>query len=138
MEGLLAYVLGILRGEDEQEIYPSFDAVPVRDKSRTLFAVVSPKSVQIEPVFPAGLDSTAVKAYPATAVFQVSVLIPVSEPLETAQAYYDTVILPRMETAGAVLCDVRPPCADDKLGRVVMQGDFRLRCLFVEEGSEGA
>ena len=59
MEGLLAYVLGILRGEDEQEIYPSFDAVPVRDKSRTLFAVVSPQSVQIEPVFPAGLDSTA-------------------------------------------------------------------------------
>lgn len=137
MQELFAQILAVLRGEDHQEIYPSFDAVPVSRKSTKLFTVVSPESVQLEPVIPAGLESTAGNACPASAVYRVSVLIPMTQPLETAEEYFDTVILPRMESIGSTLCDVLPPQVDAALGRVVMQGKFRLRCLFLE-GSEDA
>jgi hypothetical protein len=132
MQNLLAYILNVLRGEDHQEVYPSFDAVPVSRKSTALFTVVSPESVQIEPVIPVGLEGTAVLAYPFSAVYKVSVLIPMTQPLGTAENYFYNVILPRMESVGSTLCDVLPAHADAALGRVVMQGKFRLRCLFAE------
>jgi hypothetical protein len=135
MQDLFDHILDVLRGEDQQEIYPSFDAVPVSRKSTMLFTVVSLDSVQLEPEFPGGITSIMTGAFPFTAVFQISVLVPMSQPLETAEDHFYTVILPRMESAGSTLCDVLPAHTDAALGRIVMEGRFRLRGILLE-GSE--
>ena len=87
MQELFEQILTVLRGEDHQEIYPSFDAVPVSRKSTALFTVVAPESLQIEPVIPVGLERAALLAYPFSAVYKVSVLIPMTEPLDTAEDF---------------------------------------------------
>ena len=136
MTNLLAYILNALRGDDHQEVYPSFDAVPVSRKSTALFTVVAPESVQIEPVIPVGLERAALLAYPFSAVYKVSVLIPMTQPLATAENYFYNTILPRMESVGSTLCDVLPAHVDAALGKVVMQGKFRLRCLYTEGSAD--
>lgn len=133
MHVILDLILTILTGQDQQEVYPSFDAVPVRNKPKALFSVVTPVSMQIEQPFPYGVTAASQKAYPFSGVYQVSVLIPITEALDTAWDYFHTVTVPRMETLGSILCDVMPPHADAKLNRVVMEGRFRLCGVYVEE-----
>lgn len=138
MQVILDLILQTLRGQDVQEVYPAFDAVPIRDKSKALFSVVTPESVQIEQPFPYGLNETVLKGYPFSAVYLISVLIPADEPLESAENFLYSVVVPRMESIGSVLCEVLPAHADAVKERVVLEGRFRLRGLYVEEGGDSA
>lgn len=135
MQQLLETILTVLRGEDQLEIYPSFDAVPVSRKSTAMFTVAAPVSIRIEPAFPGGVGTAVRGVFPFTAVYQISVLIPMTQPLQTAEDFFYSVIVPRMESVGSTLCEVLPAHADAALGRVVMQGKFQLGGIFLE-GSE--
>lgn len=132
MQDLLTHVLSALRDSDLKEVYPSFDAVPVSRKSSALFTVITQESIQIEPCFPYGLTDIFRKAYPFSAVFKVSVLVPMSQPLETAEDYFYHDVAPVMETLGSTLCDVLPPHVDAALGRIVMEARYRARGVFME------
>ena len=132
MEDLLDHVLEVFRGEDLREVYPSFDAVPVTKKSSAMFTVIALESMQIEPKYPHGLTGQYTGAYPFSAVFKVSVLIPMTEPLDTAEDFFYGTAVPRMELAGNALCDALPARVDAALGRIVKEGRFRMRGLYVE------
>ena len=77
MQELFEAVLTALRGEDLREVYPSFDAVPFERKSDRLFTVLMPESVQLDAPFPHGEQG----ALPFSAVYRLSVLIPMTSPL---------------------------------------------------------
>lgn len=129
MQALFDLILRRLRGSDQTEVYPSFDAVPVSKKSAALFTVVSPESVQLDAPFADGQSG----ARTFTAIVTVSVLVPMTSPLETAEDQFYDVLLPRMDTLGCVLCEVRPAHVDIKLGRIVMEGKFRISGVYLTE-----
>lgn len=129
MQALFEEILRRFRGEDLREVYPSFDAVPISRKSDVLFTVIRPESVQLDAPFPDGNGG----ACPFSAVYAVSVLVPMTSPLSRAEDFFYEKALPRMEELGSVLCEVRPAHVDVKLGRVVMEGRFRLRGVYLGE-----
>lgn len=129
VQALFDEILRRFKGDDLREVYPSFDAVPVSRKSDALFTVIQPESVQLDAPFPDGSSG----AFPFSAVYLVSVLIPMTVPLSRAEDFFYDAALPRMESLGSVLCEVRPAHMDVKLGRVVMEGRFRLRGVFLGE-----
>ena len=117
-------------GGELREVYPSFDAVPFDRKSDRLFTVLAPESVQFDAPFPQGGEKGAL---PFSLVCKVSVLTPMQAPVSVAEAFFYTTVLPRMEALGSVLCEVAPPQVDIRLGRVVLEGKFRLRGVYFGE-----
>lgn len=131
MLDLLDEILSRLRNGGVREVYPSFDAVPFSRKSKECVTIVSTESVQLEAPFPDG-DAGV---YPFTAVYRVSVLIPTDLPLRRAEDLFYETIVPQMESFGSVLCEAKTAHVDAVLGRVVMEGRFRLRGLWLGEVS---
>ena len=129
MQALIDLILSRLRGQDQTEVYPSFDAVPVSKKSDALFVVVTPESLQMDEPFPDGVSG----AVPFAAVVKVSVLIPMTTAMETAEDYFWDVVVPRMKTISKMPFAVTPAHVDVKLGRVVMDGKFRFNGVYLEE-----
>ena len=132
VQALFKEILRRVKGGTLTEVYPSFDAVPVSKKSNTCFTVIAPESVQLDAPFPVGNGN----AYSFSAVFAVYVLIPMTQPLESADDLFYGTILPRMETLGCVLCETEPAHADIRLNRVVTKGKFRLRGVSVGEEAD--
>ncbi len=131
MQALFDEILRRLRGVDYTEVYPSFDAVPVGKKSADLFTVLTAETIKLDAPFPEGGRIFC----PFSAVFTVSVLVPMTAPLETAEDHFYDKLLPRMKGLGCVLCEVRAARVDVKLGRVIMDGRFTVRGLTMEEVS---
>ncbi|MBQ4465389.1 MAG: hypothetical protein II916_05450 [Oscillospiraceae bacterium] len=128
MQVLFDEILRRLRGSDQTEVYPSFDAVPVGKKSAALFTVLTAESVKLGTPFPEG----ACVCCPFSAVFTVSVLVPMTSPLETAEDHFYDRLLPRMRGIGCVLCEVRAARVDVKLGRIIMDARFTVSGISME------
>ena len=129
MRALFDEVIARIRAGGVQQVYPSFDAVPVMKKSNVLFAVVEPKRVQMNTPFADGSRG----AVPFTAEYAVHLLIPMTQPLQTAENVFYERVLPSLSPMGSVLCEVVPAHADVKLGRVVMEARFRQRGVYLRE-----
>ena len=133
MQALFEQVIARLRAGGLRQVYPSFDAVPVRKKSDTLFAVVEPRQVQMDAPFADGSHG----AVPFTAIYSVHLLIPMTQPIETAEDVFYGTVLPSLAPMGCVLCEVVPAHADVKLSRVVMEARFRQRGVYLREEADG-
>ena len=134
MRSLFEEVLSRFRGDDLRDVYAGFDAVPYRTKPRGLITVISEETVQIDAPFP-GEDAGI---YPFEAVFKVSVLIPMSMPLENAEDFFRETVIPRMEAMGSVPCEIKPAKTDRTLGRVVLEGTFRMKGIYLDGEEDGA
>ena len=132
VQALFEQVIARIRAGGLREVYPSFDAVPVSKKSSTLFAVVEPKQVQMDAPFADGSRG----AVPFTAVYSIHLLIPMTQPLETAEDVFYGTVLPSLAPMGCVLCEVVPAHVDVKLGRVVMEAKCRQRGVYLREGAD--
>lgn len=128
MHSILDKALALLREEGIREVYASFDAVPLPDKSDRLFTVVGLESVQMEPPFPDGSKGV----HPFTATLKVSVLVPMTSPVGTAEKFYYEMLLPVLLRLGAVQGETVPASVNIKLGKVVMSGLLRIRGLYAE------
>jgi len=122
------------QNEPDFEIYSSFDAIPLVCKSKSLFVVLSMEKVCFSTPF---RDSSG-NITPFTADFRVSVLTPIANPCETLKDFFYTVIVPRMQEAGYLLCEmkaeeIRP---DYKLQKLVYGGYFRVRGVQIPDEQE--
>ncbi len=133
MRCLFEEVLTRLRGDDLRDVYAAFDAVPYRTKPKKLMTVLSEETVQIDAPFP-GEDAGI---YPFEAVFRVSVLIPMEMPLEQAEEFFRETVIPRMEALGSVSCDMKPAAVDKTLERVVLEGTFRMKGIYLDGEEDG-
>ena len=117
--------------ETDFELYASFDAVPMVCKSKSLFVVLSMEKVRFSTPFPNGNGGVT----PFTADFRVSVLTPIASPCQSLVNFFYSVIVPRMQEAGYLLCEmqsdeVKP---DYKLQKLVYSGFFRAKGVQVRE-----
>lgn len=132
MENLVQELIAVLKTSDDNfEIYPSFDAVPVREKSAKLFVVLSAETVRLqcsarEPV-------RTISSF--TADLRVSVLVPMTTPSEHVLEFFYGTIVPRMHRTGCQLTSMQmdAPKADTRLQKLVYSGLFRLRGLYLPE-----
>ncbi len=125
-------VIDEIRRQGIREIYPSFDAVPLPNKSDSLFVVAGLDKVQTDFPFPDGKGGIK----PFSADVRVSILIPMTAPVSRAEECFYEKICPAMQKVGAALCETAAPLTDVKLQRVVMYGIFRFRGLCTESLAE--
>ncbi len=116
------------------EIYPSFDAVPVNAKSRTLFVVVSPENFQIQQSFPGETSGIS----PFSASFRISALCPASASADRLTAFFDSVIIPALCDGFLTELQCEAPRTDSKLQKLVCSGVFRMKGLYLPEQEETA
>lgn len=132
MEALRNQIIAVLQSDDDDmEVYPSFDSIPVSQKSKTLFTVVSMQTFQLGQPFPDGQSGIA----PFTADFQVSLLAPMTTKESELMEVFYTVILPRMQLSGCMLYSttLHTPEIDLKLQKLVYHAVFRLRGLYLPD-----
>lgn len=127
MRELLDGVIAALRQGCRSEVYPSFDAVPLPKKSDRLFAVAELRRVQLDAPFPDGSHAV----HPFTAEVRISVLVPMTSPVQRAEDFLYGSVMPVMDTLGAVLCEVQPALADARLQRVMLQAVFKLKGIYL-------
>ncbi|MDE6087417.1 MAG: hypothetical protein K2G25_03430 [Oscillospiraceae bacterium] len=132
MESLIQELMTILKADDTNfQVYPSFDAVPVREKSRQLFVVLAPETVKLNCC--AREVTRTISSF--TADFRVSVLVPMTTPSEHVLEFFYSKIVPRMHRVGCHLESMQMdnPKADTRLQKLVYSGLFRLRGLYLPE-----
>lgn len=132
MESLTQELIAILKADDTDfQVYPSFDAVPVREKSRQLFVVLAPETIRLN----CCTRESARTISSFTADFRVSVLVPMTTPSEHVLEFFCSRIVPRMHRIGCHLesMQMENPKADTRLQKLVYSGLFRLRGLYLPE-----
>ncbi|MDE5768487.1 MAG: hypothetical protein K2H82_03800 [Oscillospiraceae bacterium] len=132
MESLIQELIAILKADDLNfQVYPSFDAIPVREKSRQLFVVLAPETIKLNCC--AREITRTISSF--TADFRVSVLVPMTTPSEHVLEFFYSKIVPRMHRAGCHLESMQTdaPKADTRLQKLVYSGLFRLRGLYLPE-----
>ena len=124
MNELLNQILEVLKNHGI-EAYPSFDMIPVIKKSKNLFVVIMPEKFHLDFAFADGLTGSS----PFTAEFRISVLTPVTVPGEMLVSFFDTEILPVLQTIGLYELQTGVPEIDLKLQKQVYSGLFRMKGL---------
>ncbi len=132
MRELIDAVTGALREVCGGEVYPGFDAVPLPKKSDRRFTVVELERVQLDAPFPDGVGAV----HPFTAILRISVLVPMTAPLQRAEELLYGGILPALEPMGAMVCEVQPAIGDARLQRTVLRASVRFRGLYTMEDAE--
>lgn len=134
MNELLNMLLTLLKHQQDYpffEVYPSFDAVPVSAKSRTLFVVLSPECFQLHQAFPDGNSGIA----PFTATFRISVLAPAVTPGEKLLEFFYSVLVPVLHSSNCFLYETQSdaPKTDSRLQKLVYSASFRLKGIYVPD-----
>lgn len=135
MQDLIAELIRILKSDDlDFEIYTSYDAIPVREKSQKLFVVVSQEHMQLS--HSAYDGKKTISSF--TADFRISVLVPMTTPSERVLEFFYSRIVPPMHHTGCILHEMQAdaPKADVRLQKLVYSGLFRLRGLYLPESPE--
>ena len=84
MRELIDAVTDALREVCGGEVYPGFDAVPLPKKSDRRFTVVEMERLQLDAPFPDGVGAV----HPFTAFIRISVLVPMTVPVSTAEELF--------------------------------------------------
>ena len=134
MNELLAMLLNLLKNQDDYpffEVCSAFDAVPVAQKSKKLFVVVSPECFQLHPAFADGASGIA----PFTATFRISVLAPAVTPSDKLLEFFYSVLVPVLHSANCFLSEMQSDAlkTDSKLQKLVYSASFRLKGIYVPD-----
>lgn len=137
MHEISQMLLERLKNAGIPEIYPAFDAVPLRQKSSSLFTVLSVSRIECKEGFPVQGGA----AYPFTAQIRADLLAPMTADAQSMQTYFFAEIVPAMLGADCLFLrlDAGSPKTDLQLQKVVFGGEFRLNGVFyVTETEETA
>ncbi|MBR3630985.1 MAG: hypothetical protein IKN55_11030 [Oscillospiraceae bacterium] len=132
MRELIDAVVGALREVCGGEVYPGFDAVPLPKKSGRRFTVVETERLALDAPFPDGVGAV----HPFTAELRISVLVPMTAPVQRAEELLYGGILPVLETMGAMVCEVQPALGDARLQRTVLRAAVRFRGVYTMEDAQ--
>lgn len=137
MDEICQTLLARLKNAGIPEVYPAFDAVPLKAKSAALFTVLSIRNMQCGEGYPA--EGGAV--YPFTADVRADLLAPMTADAQELLQYFFVHIVPAMLGADC-LClrfDAGMPKVDVKMQKMVFGGEFRLNgAFYVSETEETA
>ncbi len=135
MDEICQMLLARLKNAGIPEVYPAFDAVPVRCKSHALFTVLTLRGMQFGDAYPC--EAGAV--YPFTADVRADLLAPMTADAQDLVRHFLAVTVPAMLGTDCLFLrfDAGMPQVDVKLQKMVYGGEFRLHGAICVQKTEG-